>query len=182
MQSVVHFILTLSGGNFAPTDPSFIKIDLSLPSVTKLETRPPTLHHILDPIFLGNHPHFFGLLETVKLTVIDANFEASFLFAFLMHRKLQGLPISTIEFHIQPTSLRVFGDLSMFRRLIWVEGGSVDQKPENTVTKAQRVFTQKLWDFVGASNACISINSLTHISHFPSQIYASTLPSDYFHF
>jgi len=114
MQSVVHFILTLSGGNFAPTDPSFIKIVLSLPLVRKLETRPPTLHHILDPIFSGNHPNFFGSLETVKLTdIINANFEVSFLFAFLMHRKLQGLPISTIEFHIQPTSLRVLGDLSM---------------------------------------------------------------------
>jgi len=83
------------------------------------------------------------------------------------------------HFRDQTVSAINRGPLVHARRLIWVEGG-LDQKPENT--KAQQALTQKLWDFVGTSNACIPIKSLSQISHFPSQSYASKLPSDYFHF
>ncbi|KAF8963715.1 hypothetical protein BDZ97DRAFT_2075633 [Flammula alnicola] len=117
MQSVVHLILTLSDGNFGPTHPNFVKIISSLPSVRTLETRPHALQRILDRVLPGNHPTFFGSLETVKLIDIEDNFEATFLFAFLMHRKSQGLPISTIDLHIPTTPLRTLGNLSMLDSL-----------------------------------------------------------------
>ena len=150
-----------------------------------------TVHHPWNIIFL---PFSVGLSTLFALT-------------WTIFQPLEGpdLPIRTNlhwnlprsgsldkipEFEVRPGTIRteiakwrpdknpIFG-IRLFRWLIWVEGG-LDQKPENT--KAQQAFTQKLWDFVGTSNACISIKSLSQMSHFPCQSYASTLPSDYFHF